>query len=273
MGFTSWVALSQPGPEVDPGPIEWSLALFHAVGDRLGESGALTALSIACAASTPPDLERADKLQRHALELVSEQEHPTFAALFRDALGALTLLRGDVDGAIRIYEEVLEDARRTGDVFVESITLANSGWARLARGEARPDLFSRNLELSLQLGNDDGIAYALEGLAACAAAAGDVDRVGVLLGAADTVRLRTGLVGQRSNPTYRPFVERILASDSAAEFEAARTRGRGMSRRAALDLALQPVESEGPAGSTHPAEPTQPAEPPGRTPSVEPVTS
>ncbi|WP_159604943.1 DUF4062 domain-containing protein [Agromyces humi] len=233
MGFTSWVALSQPGPEVDSGPIEWSLALFHAVGDPLGESGALTALSIACAASTPPDLERADKLQRRALELVSADEHPTFAALFKDAFGALTLLRGDVDGAIGIYEEVLEDARRSGDVFVESITLANSGWARLARGEARPDLFSRNLELSLQLSNDDGIAYALEGLAACAAVAGDVDRVGVLLGAADTVRVRTGLVGQRSNPTYRPFVERILASDGAAAFEAARARGRGMSRRAA----------------------------------------
>ena len=279
LGFTSWVALSQPGPEVDPGPIEWSLALFHAVGDRLGESGALTALSIACAASIPPDLERADKLQRRALELVSAREHPTFAALFKDAFGALTLLRGDVDGAIRIYEEVLEDARRSGDVFVESITLANSGWARLARGEARPDLFSRNLELSLQLGNDDGIAYALEGLAACAAAAGDVDRVGVLLGVADTVRQRTGLVGQRSNPTYRPFVERILASDGAAEFEAARARGRGMSRRAALDLALQPIGPVEPVEPTPPVEPveraerTPPAEPPGRTPSVEPVTS
>ena len=188
---------------------------------------------------------------------MSADEHPTFAALFRDALGALTLLRGDVDGAIRIYEEVLEDARRSGDVFVESITLANSGWARLSRGEARPDLFSHNLELSLQLGNDDGIAYALEGLAACAAAAGDVDRVGVLLGAADTVRLRTGLVGQRSNPTYRPFVEKILASGAAAEFEAARSRGRGMSRRNALDLALQPVEPPEPVDPAEPAEPVR----------------
>ncbi len=112
-------------------------------------------------------------------------------------------------------------------MFLESITLANSGWARLARGEPRPDLFARHLELSLQLGNDDGIGFALEGLAACAAAAGDVERAGILLGAGETVRLRTGLVDQRSNLTYRPFVDRILASDAAADFEAARGRGGG----------------------------------------------
>jgi hypothetical protein len=142
-------------------------------------------------------------------------------------LGSLSLVQGDADGAVDAFEEVLEGRRRQGDVFLESITLANSGWARLARGEARPDLFARHLELSLQLGNDDGIGFALEGLAACAAAAGDVERAGILLGAGETVRLRTGLVDQRSNLTYRPFVDRILASDAAADFEAARGRGRG----------------------------------------------
>ena len=81
-----------------------------------------------------------------------------------------------------------------------------------------------------------------EGLAACAAAAGDVERAGILLGAGETVRLRTGLVDQRSNLTYRPFVDRILASDAAADFEAARGRGRRMSRRVALDLVLDPAE-------------------------------
>ena len=201
------------------------------MGDRLGEAGALTTLSIACTATSPPDLERAEGLQRRALELVSIEEQPTFEGLFRVALGSLALMQGDADRAVEVFEGVLEDARRQGDVFLESLTLANSGWARLARGEARPDLFARHLELSLQLGNDDGIGYALEGLAACAAAAGDVERAGVLLGAGETVRLRTGLVDQRSNVTYRPFVERILASDGAREFEAARGRGRRMSRR------------------------------------------
>jgi len=242
LGLRAWVSLSQPGSEVDLGPIEWSLALFHAVGDRLGEAAALTTLSIACTTTSPPDLERAEGLQRRALELVTIEEQPTFEGLFRVALGSLALMQGDADRAVEILEEVLEDARRQGDVFLESLTLANSGWARLARGEARPDLFARHLELSLQLGNDDGIGWALEGLAACAAAAGDVERAGVLLGAGETVRLRTGLVDQRPNVTYRPFVERILASDGADEFEAARGRGRRMSRRVALGLVLDSEE-------------------------------
>jgi tetratricopeptide (TPR) repeat protein len=242
LGLIAWISLSQPGTKVDLGPIEWSLALFHAVGDRLGEAGALTTLSIACTTTSPPDIERAEGLQRRALELVATDDQPTFEGLFRIALGSLSLVQGDADSAVEAFEGVLRDARRQGDVFLESITLANSGWARLARGEARPDLFARHLELSLQLGNDDGIGFALEGLAACAAAAGDVERAGILLGAGETVRLRTGLVDQRSNLTYRPFVDRILASDAAADFEAARGRGRRMSRRVALDLVLDPAE-------------------------------
>ena len=97
----------------------------------------------------------------------------------------------DVDRSIGIFDGILEDARRLGDGFVESFALADSGWAWLARGEARPDLFARHLELSLQLGNEDGVGYAFEGMAACAAASGDLERAGVLLGASETARLRT----------------------------------------------------------------------------------
>ncbi len=239
MGLSSWVSLWQPGTEVDLGRIEWSVALFHAVGDRLGEAGALTALSIASTATTPPDLERAEALQRRALELVSAREHPTFEAVFRNALGTLLQTKGDPDGAIAIFDGVLADARRTGDRFVESITLANSGWAWLARGEPRPELFARHLELSLQLGSENSIGYALEGLAACAAVEHDIERAGVLFGASETARLRTGLVDQRADRTYRPFIDRMLASDRAVEFESARERGRRMPRPAALEFALE----------------------------------
>ena len=238
LGISSWVSLSQPGANVELGPIEWSVALFRAVGDQFGEGCALTTLSMACTAQSPPDLERAEGLQRRALELVTAAEQPAFEALFRLAHGNLVTLRGDLDGAVEIFDGVLEDARRLGDVFVESLALANGGWARLARGEPRPDLFDRNLELSLRLGNEDGVGMALEGLAACAAATDDVERAGLLLGASETLRLRTGLVDRRPDLTYRPFLDRILASDHAAEFESARGRGRRMSRVGALEIAL-----------------------------------
>ena len=126
---------------------------------------------------------------------------------------------------------------RNGDRFVEMIELTNAGWARLALGEARPELFARQLELALRLGNEDGVGNALEGLAACAIVLGDIDRAGVLLGAVDVLRTRTGRVDQRTYPTSGPIVERVLASEGASEFEAGRARGRAMSRRAALRFA------------------------------------
>jgi predicted ATPase len=237
LAFSSWVALSQPGTEVDPGPVEESVALFHGAGDDFGEACALTVLSIAWTATSPPDLDRAEELQRRAIELAHGR--PTFQALFRGALGGVELFRGRAAEALAIFEAVRQDAVRIGDRFVESITLTNDGWARLALGEARPELFARHLELSLEMGNEDGVGYAFEGLAACAALLGDVDRAGVLLGAAETARQRTGMIEQRSYVTFQPFIERMLASERAADFEAGRAEGRAMSRRVALDLALR----------------------------------
>ena len=74
-----------------------------------------------------------------------------------------------------------------GDRFVETVALTNVGWARLALGDARPERFVRALEISLQLGFEDGTGYELEGLGACAALLGDVDRSGMLLGAAEAL--------------------------------------------------------------------------------------
>ena len=235
--FSSWVALAIPGTEVDREPLEEAAALFHAADDRFGEGAALTVLGIACTTSSVPDLDRAEELQRRAIDLVGADEDPTFNALFRGQLGSIELQRGRAAEALAIYDEVLIDARRDGDRFVEMIELTNSGWARLALGEARPELFARHLELALRLGNEDGVQNALEGIAACAILLGDIDRAGVLLGAVDVLWTRTGRVDQRTYPTSGPIVEQVLASDRASELEAGRSRGRAISRRAALRIA------------------------------------
>jgi predicted ATPase len=245
LAFSSWVALSQPGTLVDPGPVEESVELFHAAGDDFGEACALTVLSIAYLSASTAELDRAEEAQRRAIELSGT--YPSFRALFSGALGSVQLVRGRASEALATFDAVIEEAVRLGDRFIESITLTNAGWARLALGEARPDLFVQHLRLSLHMGNEDGIGYAFEGLAACAALVGDADAAGLLLGAAETARKRTGMIEQRSYVILlRPLVERIIATDQAAGFEAARARGRALSRREALDMALgrAPAEAE-----------------------------
>ncbi|KRE24900.1 BTAD domain-containing putative transcriptional regulator, partial [Agromyces sp. Soil535] len=235
--LSSWVSLSQPGTPVDPEPLEEAVELFRDAGDRFGEGAALAVLGVACATSSTPDLDRAEELQRRALDLVTPDVDPTFNAVFRGQLGSIEFLRGRARDALAIYDGVIEDAVRMGNRFVEMIELTNAGWARLALGEARPELFARHLELTLRLGNEDGVGNAVEGLAACAIVLGDLDQAGVLLGAVDMLRTRTGRFDQRTYPTSGPIVERVLASEGAAEFEAGRARGRAMSRRDALRFA------------------------------------
>jgi predicted ATPase len=242
--FSSWVALSHPGTEADRAPLQEAATLFREAGDRFGEGAALTVQGIACATAAVPDLDGAEELQRKAIDLVGPADDATFNALFRGQLGSITLMRGDPVGALAIFDQVIAIAERIGDQFVEMIEYTNAGWARLAMGEPRPELFARHLELTLRLGNEEGVGHAVEGLAACAVVLGDLERAGILLGAVDMLRTRTGSVDQRTYPTSGPIVERVLASEHAAMFEAARERGRPMSRRAALRYAFGSVEAE-----------------------------
>jgi predicted ATPase len=240
LALSAWVSLLQPGTEVDPAPIEESAALFRADGDPFGEGCALTVLSVAWMYRSPPDLDRAEVVQRQALELVPAERDPTFNAFFRAGLGTIELYRGHPEAALAIAESVVADAVDTGDHFVEAVLLTNAGWARLALGDPHPELFGRALELALQLGFEDGTGYGLEGMGACAALLGDVERAGLLLGAAEAARTRTGMADQRARITHAPYVQMILASAGAAEFDAARARGRALSRSDALSLALGP---------------------------------
>jgi len=242
--FSSWVALSHRGTEVDRRPLQDAAELFRAAGDRFGEGAALTVQGLACATAAAPDLDGAEELQRKAIELVGPDVDATFNALFRGQLGSITLMRGRAVDALEIFHQVIGIAERIGDHFVEMIEYTNAGWAKLAMGEPTPEFFARHLELTLQIGNEEGAVNAVDGLAACAIVLGDVERGGILLGVTDMLRTRTGSVDQRTYATSGPIVERVLASEYAGVFEAARERGRGMSRREALRYAFGSVEAE-----------------------------
>ncbi|MFH8249309.1 ATP-binding protein [Microbacterium sp. B2969] len=238
-----WVSEWQPGAMVDVEAIEYAVALLHEAKDAFSEGCALTILAIAFNASTPPRLDRAEEALRRALELVPVDVDPSFNAVFRSVMGTTELLRGRPAEALTFFEAALADAVRAGDRFVEGITLTNVGWSRLALGEAHPEFFTRHLEITLSFGGEDGIGYAFEGLTACEIVLGDIERAGTFLGAAETIRRRTGIFDRRSYVTYGPFVERVLASAQADRFQAARDRGHRLSRADAVQLALETAAS------------------------------
>jgi tetratricopeptide (TPR) repeat protein len=235
----AWVSLWQPGAAIDVEAIEESVVLFREADDVFSEGCALTILGIAYGAMAPPDLDRAEDVLRQALQLVPVDLDPSFNAVFRSVLGTNEFIRGRPAEALALFDQARSDAVRTGDQFVEGLTLTNVGWSRLALGEAHPEFFTRHLQITLSFGSEDGVGYAFEGLAACAIVLGEIERAGMFLGAAETIRQRTGIFDRRSYITYGPFVEQVLASDRAGEFEAARDRGHRMTRADAVHLALE----------------------------------
>ena len=216
------------------------MELFHETGDVFSEGLALTVLSLAYMSVEPPDLALAEQRQLAALELVDVQRDATFHALFIGALGRIRLLLGRPREGMELLEASRAEASRAGDIFAESVALTQIGWARLALGDPDPDPFLRNLELALRLGNDVGVAFALEGLGATAVQTGDPARGGSSSARRRTCATRTGLWDQRAFITFQPYVDAVLAGEASAEFEAARARGRRMPRRAVLDLGARP---------------------------------
>ena len=238
LAFSSWVALWQPDSLIDAARTEEAVALFRADDDEFSVALALTIASLSYMSATPRALEVAEQRQRSALASAAVRADETFHSLYESVLGRILHLRGDPAGALESFERAVDIAQRSGDRFAERIALNQIGWSRIARGEPQPELFTRALGFSLRLRNEDGDAYALEGLAGAAAAIGDIERAGLLLGAAEALRARTGLHEQRSYVTYQAFVDAVLATDRAAEFEAARVVGRRLPRRTALEIAL-----------------------------------
>ena len=230
--FSSWVSLSQPGTEVDLGPIEWSLALFHAVGDRLGEAWRLTALSIACTTRRPPDLERAEGLQRRALELVAADDQPTFdGALPRRARAASALLQRR---RRRRGRRSSRGSSRTpgaqGDVFVESITLANSGGRGWRAARRAPTCSRAPRAVAAARATTTASAFALEGTGGLRGGlAGDVERAGDAprCGARPCACGRGWWTSAPTSPTGRSSSGILAASDRAAADGSRRARGRG----------------------------------------------
>jgi hypothetical protein len=99
---------------------------------------------------------------------------------------------GQLDQAVSLFDQSLAAATAGGDGFTESIAMHHIGRMQLFAGQtdAAAATFRDSLRLSIGLDHDEGVAYAIEGLSAIAALGGDLDRAGVLAGAAETIRQR-----------------------------------------------------------------------------------
>jgi predicted ATPase len=234
-----------PDNRVMPGLTE-SADLFHRERVADGEALSLISLALAVLSASPPDPARADEALQRSVLIFQQSSDRWGEAMAQVTIGRIDLLQRKVDVALDRFATSLRLARELHDGLGETIALNHRGWALLFLGDvpAATDAFEESLALAARLDHAEGMAYGLEGLVAVAATAGDVERAGLLLGAAESQREMSGDYNPPSFSFHQTYVDGVLAT-ADAEFTQARERGRELSVGAAVRLALRARERTG----------------------------
>ncbi|MFF1635218.1 ATP-binding protein [Leifsonia sp. NPDC058248] len=245
--FTLTIGFWQvPDREIVAGLTE-SAELFHRVDEQSGEALALISLSLVLLAAEKPDTERADDAMEASLGLFRASGDAWGESLALVMLGRVALLRQHVHRGLNRFEESLVLARSQGDELGETIALHHRGWARLLIGEVADAAgdFSQCLAISARLGHVEGIAYALEGMVAVAALAGDVNRAGRLLGASRSLRERSGENNAAAFSFHQRYVDQLAASGAREALDVAIGQGRTLTvEEVVAEAQQQPVPAE-----------------------------
>ena len=216
-----------PGLDVLPG-LQTSADLFDQSGDPA--SAALARVSVALAhlsAPTGPDVPAARAALEQGLAGFTGAGDSWGQAMTLVTLGRVDLAMQDIAGAAGRFDESFRLASSAGEMLGIVIAQHHRGWPKLFSGDlagAEED-FAESLDTSVAMHHDEGVAYGLEGLAAVRAAQGDAAQAGLLVGAAQSLRRRTGLWNPAALSLYGPHVEALRTSGASETLDAAIAEG------------------------------------------------
>lgn len=168
------------------------------------------------------DLERAVALAR-------EISFDAAIAFARNRAGMAARRSEDLDLAAGFHSEARGIYERRGDAAGAALAVTSLAFIAEMKGEADTarKLGSRALELARATRDPVSVAHALEALAGAAAAAGDAERAGILLGAAGGLRVRPTAARTEQERLDVDRIESIARAASPERFEHAFTLGAG----------------------------------------------
>lgn len=202
---------------------------FARTDDFFTEMFVRNAIALTSLQLTPPDTDEAERHLGRAQELAEQHGSQFHLAMVRLLLGQSAIMRGAFAEAVELTDASLLAALASGDALSQSGALSQMAWIRLYTGDtsAAREYLIRHLRISVRVRHEEGIALALEGMSAAAAADGDARGAGRYIGAADAIRMRMGAyVGPTVFSNYEQFLAQLEAPPAGAEFEAARQEGR-----------------------------------------------
>jgi non-specific serine/threonine protein kinase len=187
------------------------------------------------------DVDEARRLCREALEITNGTSDRLGRGNALHVLAVGAQMAGDFRQARELMRQRIAMAREEGNLATVGSESGNLSMVERQLGdlEAADALAREALTISDQRGDAWAMPYNLSGLAAISAEHGEFERAAILIGAAEALMAEQGAEWP---PDERPHYERTVAacqqSMGSSEFEQARTIGRAMSTREAVDLAL-----------------------------------
>jgi predicted ATPase/class 3 adenylate cyclase len=168
-----------------------SLAIWRELGNPRGIADTLLSLLFAMS-SEPEQRQRARAAGEESLRRYRTLRDPRGEALALTGLGMVASAEGDFGQAVSLHEEALDLARRIDDRVTEARALGNLGIAEIDRDnlERAASLLEEHLHTVMDLGDPDGLASALEALAALRTREADDARAAHVAGAAGALRER-----------------------------------------------------------------------------------
>ncbi|RZI94199.1 MAG: tetratricopeptide repeat protein, partial [Microbacterium sp.] len=212
--------------------------LFDESGDTFGAAltGVSIGLGLLARPGDGPDFPAASNEVARSLDGFTKISDTWGMAMALVTLGRIEMAMGHPDSALARFERSLELARSQGELLGIVISQNHRGWARFFTGDlegARED-FAEGLERSHTLGHDEGVAYGLEGFVGLAARAGDAHTAGLLVGAAEALRMRKGILNPGAFEFHTLVLGGLREAGSGDELDRAAAEGRSLTVDQAL---------------------------------------
>ena len=246
--YVCWRDMWDSPSHAVPQTLVRTAAQFASVQDELGAAMSLATAGIAELNTSDPDLAAASRWLVEASERFRGTGAGWGEALGLVALGRLAVLRGDIEGGTEIFRRSVAASANSGDQFASTIATHHLARMLLFGGEVdEPErMFRTAIEGSIRLRHEEGMAYGVEGLCAIAALRGDVERAGVLAGAAGAMRKRVATFDSPGFVYHTRYVDALVtaapdparAAEIAARLRAAEARGAEYGAYEAAEYAL-----------------------------------
>jgi non-specific serine/threonine protein kinase len=212
------------------------------IGRRIGDPTVTAeALSGLARIALRTDVEEARRLCREALEITNGTADRLGRGNALHVLAVGAQMAGDFLEARELMRQRIAMAREEGNLATVGSESGNLSMVERQLGDldAADALAREALTIYDNRGDSWAIPYGLSGLAAISAERGEFKRAAILIGAAEAL---ISAQGAEWPPDERPHYERTVAacheSMGSSDFEQARTIGRAMTPREAVDLAL-----------------------------------